>query len=132
MLRLFIVIIIVATAWYGWKHYGDLLNPKPKHEIVIENRSGRNMERVRLSVGGQTFVRETIANEANAPFTFRVDNDAVFELTWKWTNEDIERHWTGGNVFKGPMVQRHHVMVDGDAGVTYRAEPMGAAPAATP
>ena len=29
MLRLFIVIIIVATAWYGWKHYSDIFEKRP-------------------------------------------------------------------------------------------------------
>ena len=131
MLRLIIIALVVFAAWYGWSHYGDLLNPRPKHEVVIENRSGRVMDRVRISVGGQGFVRETIANEENAAFRFLINDDATFELVWKWANDEVEHRWTGGNVFKGPMVQRHHIMVDGDAGVTYRAEPLGAAQGAT-
>jgi hypothetical protein len=127
MLRLIILILIVLAAWYGWHHYGDVLNPKPKHDVVIENRSGKVMERVRLTIGGQGFVRESLANEENATFGFRVDDDATFELVWKWAMDDVEHRWTGGNVFKGPLVQRHHILVDADGGITYHAEPKGAA-----
>lgn len=129
MLRLIIVILVVIAAWYGWKHYGDLLNPKPKHDVIIENRSGKVMDRVRLTIGGQGFVRESLANEENATFNFRIDDDATFELVWKWANDEVEHRWTGGNVFKGPLVQRHHILVDPDGGITYHAEPKGAAAA---
>jgi hypothetical protein len=127
MLRLIIIALVVFAAWYGWSHYGDLLNPKPKHDVIIENRSGRTMERVRLTIGGQGFVKESLGNEENGTFAFRIDNDSVFELVWNFANDQVEHRWTGGNVFQGPMVQRHHILVDPDGGVTYHAEPKGAA-----
>src|SRR5262245_27544196 len=111
--RLFFFALIVFAAWYGWNHYRDLITRKPSHDAVIENHSGRDMERVRLTVGGKTYVKETLPDETSVTFHFRVTEDATFLLEWKWTTKDVELRWTGGGVPAGPMVQRHIMQVDG-------------------
>ena len=121
MKRLILLILVAAAVWYGWKH-PDLLRRHPSHEAVVENTSGLEMARVRLTVGGQTFVKESIPDGTKAAFPFRVDHDASFQLVWEWADRIGERTWSGGNVPAGPMLQRHIMTVDGDGAVLYRAE----------
>ena len=83
MKRLLLLILIAFAAWYGFKHYKGLLEHAPSHEAVIENHASTGLERVRLVVDGQSFVKETIASGDKAVFPFRVNNDATFELTWQ-------------------------------------------------
>ncbi len=122
MKRLLILLLFVVAGWYGWQHRGDLLNRPSSHEAVVENTSGREMTRVRLSVGGQTFVRESIPDDGKAEFPFRVDRDATFVLVWRFDNAAHEQSWSGGMVPRGPMLQRHIMTVDGDGAVLYRPE----------
>jgi hypothetical protein len=123
MKRILILALIAVAAWYAWKNWPTLLRRMPGHDAVVQNQSDRTMTRVRLTVGGQTFVKEELPNDQKVTFTFRVDRDSDFELTWEWKEALGERHWRGGLVPKGPMVQRHGFVVDGDGEVTYRAEP---------
>jgi len=122
MMRLVFFAALVLIAWYGWHHYHDLITRRPNHEAVVENHSGRQMDGVRLTVGGKTFVKEHLPDESSVSFPFRVSEDASFLLEWKWSTSDMELHWTGGTVPHGPMVQRHTMSVDGDGAVMYRAE----------
>ena len=122
MKKLFFLLLVVAAAWYGWKHYPDLLARRPAHEAVIENPSGHTLQRVRLAVGGRTFVRETLDDGQRAVFPFRVTSDASFELTWQWKDRVGECNWRGGMVPRGPMQQRHIMAIDEEGAVFYRAE----------
>ncbi|MEK7329570.1 MAG: hypothetical protein AAB113_02075, partial [Candidatus Eisenbacteria bacterium] len=87
-----------------------------------QNSTGTGLTRIRLTVAGQTFAKEELADGAEAVFPFRVGGDASFELVWQWSNRVGENNWSGGMVPKGPMVQRHFMTIDADAGVLYRAE----------
>ena len=122
MKRLFLLLLFAVAAWYAWHHWGDLVHRRPSHEAVIENASDKEMTRVRLSVGDQTFVKESIPDGAKAVFPFRVDRDATFQLVWSFAGAASEQTWTGGMVPRGPMLQRHVMTVDGDGAVLYRAE----------
>ncbi len=121
MKRLIVLLLFALAAWYGWRHYPEILHRAGTHEAVVENASGREMTRVRLAVGGQTFVKESIPDQGRAKFPFRVADDASFQLTWKH-DDGAERSWSGGMVSRGPLMQRHHMTVDGDDAVLYRAE----------
>jgi hypothetical protein len=122
MKRFFLLLLLIATLWYAWGHRDDLLHRQPGHEAVIENTSDREMTRVRLTVGGQTFVKESIPDGAKAVFPFRVDRDATFQMVWNFADSPVEQSWSGGMVPRGPMLQRHVMTVDGDGSVLYRAE----------
>lgn len=122
MKKLLFLAVVVALAWYGWKQYPTLIQRRPSHEAVIQNSSGTGLTRVRLTVDGQTFVKEELADGARAVFPFRVNQDASFDLAWQWSDRTGESSWSGGMVPKGPMVQRHMMTIDADAGVLYRAE----------
>lgn len=121
MKKLLLLAIVVAAAWYGWKHYPDIVNPQPGHVAVVMNQTGRDMERVRLVVDGQTFVSETLADGAEAEFKFRVANDSEFQIVWQWSNAPGEFQWRGGRVPRGPMVQRHVFTVHGVNEIVYQA-----------
>lgn len=122
MKRLIVLLLFAAAAWYGWRHYPELLHRAGNHEAVIENASGRVMTRVRLTVDGRTYVEERIPDEGRATIPFRVAEDASFQLVWSH-DDGGDRSWSGGMVPKGPLTQRHRMTVDGDDAVLYRAEP---------
>jgi hypothetical protein len=122
MKKLLFLVLVAVAAWYGWHHYGDVLYKRPSHEAVVENRAGHEMTRVRLSVDGQTFVKESIPDGADAVFPFRVSRDASFQLVWQWGDGPAEQTWSGGMVPRGPMLQRHILSVDTEGAVLYRAE----------
>jgi hypothetical protein len=122
MKRFLLLVLFAFALWYAWHHWGDLVRKRGGHEAVIENTSGREMTRVRLSVAGQTFVKESIPDQEKAAFPFRVENDASFQLIWNFADSPAEQSWSGGMVPRGPMLQRHIMTVDGDGAVLYRAE----------
>ncbi|HEY2956159.1 MAG TPA: hypothetical protein VGK89_13015 [Candidatus Eisenbacteria bacterium] len=123
MKRFVIFLLLVVAAWYGWKHWQDIVRHSPSHEAVIENDTGMTMVRIRLTVDGQTLVKEELPNEQRAVLPFKVANDATLRMDWEWKEKLGEKHWTGGMVPRGPMVQRHIIRVDADGGVVYTAEP---------
>jgi hypothetical protein len=120
MKKLLLLVLIVAAGWYGWKNYPQILNKQPAHKAIIVNQTGRDMQRVRLVVDGQTLVRETLADNQEAELQFKVANDSEFQLIWQWTDAPGEFRWSGGRVPRGPMVQKHKFIVDGANEVVYQ------------
>ena len=91
MKKLVLLALIAFAAWYGWKHYKSLLlERRPMHEAVVENQTGVGLTRVRLTVDGQTFVREELPDKGRASFPFRVGRDAAFRLVWQWSDRTTE------------------------------------------
>ncbi len=126
MKKAFLFVLIVFAAWYGWKHgpqfVDEFVRKRPQHEAVVVNNTGHVLERVRVTVGGQTFVKETLADNDRAVFPFRVESDSDFELRWQYQDKMGEGHWKGGMVPKGPMVQRHIMTIDAEAQIIYQPE----------
>ena len=122
MKKLFFLVLLVVVAWYGWKHYGELLTHRVTHEAVIVNHSGRTMARVRLTVDGRTQVKDAIADEQKAVIPFRVERDASFDLVWEWADAEGSHRWSGGMVPNGPMAQRHVITIDNEGEVVYQPE----------
>jgi hypothetical protein len=120
MKKLLILRIVVGLGWYGWSRFPTLLERRPSHEAVVRNDAGTTLTRIRLTVDGQTFVKEELADGASVAFPFRVGHDASFELVWEWKDRVGENSWSGGMVPAGPMVQRHTMIIDSDAGVLYQ------------
>jgi hypothetical protein len=126
--RLFFLVLVAAAAWYGWSHWSEL-RQTPRDEVVIDNQCGRGLLRVRLTIGSQTFVRETIAQGEKAVFRFPVTGDATFALKWQYQREEIDRTWSGGQITAGPLRTRHYLRVMPEAGVVWIPERMmGTAP----
>jgi len=121
MKKLILLVLVALVAWYGWKRLPSLLEKRPSHEAVVQNSTGATLTRIRLTVDGQTFVKEELPDGANAVFPFRVGKDASFDLVWQWADRVGENSWSGGMVPAGPMVQRHTMTIDADGGVVYQA-----------
>ncbi len=119
MKNLLLLALVVAVAWFGWKQLPGLFEKRPAHEAVVQNSTGSTLTRIRLTVDGQTFVKETLPDGESAVFPFRVGRDASFDLTWQWADRTAENRWSGGMVPVGPMIQRHTMTIDADAGVVY-------------
>ena len=124
--RLIVLVLLIAAIWYGYKHYPEVMKRGPSHEAVIVNATSNPAVRIRLLVGGQTFVKESLGPDQKVAFPFKVNDDATFELIWEWDSSTGERHWRGGNVFKGPIVARHTLTIQDDDGVVYQSENKGA------
>ena len=121
MRKLLVLVVVAVAAWYGWHHWAEL-RQQPKDEAIVENACGQGLLRVRLTVGGETFVRESIPDGGKAEFPFRVTGDGTFTLVWNYEHDQYEKTWTGGQVTPGPMRTRHRIQVMQDGGVVWTAE----------
>ena len=128
MKKILILAALALAAWYGSKHFRELCDKRPSHGAAGHNSGRRTVERLRLSVGGQTFVRDRLDAGADTEFRFLVNRDSRFELVWQWSDSPVESHWEGGFVPAGPMVQRHSFSIDDDGGVVYTTLPLATAP----
>ncbi len=117
MKRLVILAVLVIAVWYGWHHYDELIHPRPRHQAVVVNQTGQKIVRLRLTVGGTTFVKEELPTGQSVTFPFVVDADSPFELVWEYDTNTSTGHWTGGLVAKGPLVSRHTLTIHEDGGV---------------
>src|SRR5207247_8074936 len=102
MKKFLILVIIGIAAWQAWKHYPSITERKGSNEARVENRSHRVMVKLRLIVGDQTFVRESLDNGATASFPFRVDHDAPSKMVWEWKDGIEEKSWSGGTAGAAP------------------------------
>jgi len=122
MLRLLIFALVVAAAWYGWKHQASLRVPEG-HEVVVVNHSGRELERIRVSAGGQTVVVETLADGATVRQPLRARGDGPFKLVWSSNSKVGEREWKGGVLAQGPALLSHRFEFDNQERVTWTSKP---------
>ena len=127
MKKLFFLALFAVAGWYGWNHRDTLFVRQAGHEAVIENNAPTSLERVRITVDGQTLVKESIPADGKAVIPFKINNDSDFRLVWQWGNRPGESNWQGGMIAKGPMLQRHVFQIDEEGNVTYHAEPKGTA-----
>ena len=122
MKKLLLLALLVAAGWYGWNHRDTLLKREGSHHAVVINDTGEDVVRLRVTVDGQTLVREKLPAGQRAELPFRVANDSDFRLVWEWVGRQGESNWRGGEIAKGPLLQRHFFQILGDGSVIYRAE----------
>ena len=122
MKRLIILAILAFAGWYGYHHYDQLVHPEPHHQAVIRNDTGGKLLRIRLTVGGHTYVKEELATGDSATFPFTVERDSPFDLVWENDANTIIGHWTGGLVAPGPIVARHTMTIRADGGVLFGSQ----------
>jgi hypothetical protein len=120
MKRLLVFALIAFAAWYGWKHYADLRS-LPVSEVVIQNESGKGLDRVRMTVEGKTEVREHMDAGANVTVPFNVRSGGPLQLKWQFERTEVDKNWNGGMVTPGPIPMRHHLQVLPD-GVVWSEE----------
>ncbi|TMQ62443.1 MAG: hypothetical protein E6K78_11755 [Candidatus Eisenbacteria bacterium] len=116
-----LIALAAACAWVAWKQLPRMFARPPAHEVVIQNRSGGWLKRVRLRLGGRTFAAESLAAGRQVAFPFRLDHDASFALSWD--QDSTRRNWSGGRAFAGPLLQRHVIRVEKGGRLDYFARP---------
>ena len=122
MKRLVVLAIFAFAVWYGWKHQDSLLHPEPHHQAVIRNDTGETLVRIRLTVGGHTYVKEELPAAQSATIQFAVTSDSKFDLMWEFETSTATGHWTGGLVTKGPLIARHTMTIREGGGVIFEAQ----------
>lgn len=129
--RLLVFVLVLAAAWYGWRHW-DELRGGPADEVVLVNRSGIALERVRLSAGDFTVVAEMLEDGATARYDWHGRQDAVFSAVWNLHGRDGERTWTGGGYHASPDRERATFEFTPDGRVVWRSEVLARAEAPSP
>jgi hypothetical protein len=125
MKRLFWLVLFAAVGWYGWQHRATLLHPEVVDEVVIVNATGTDIVRVRVTVDGQTLVREAIANGTSSTLTFHLERQSEFQVEWQWRRREGRVNWRGGLVTPGPVPLRTTItaLTDGTAMATSEPVP---------
>lgn len=124
MKRLLFLAIVAAIAWYGWQHRAGLFGGSTDSEAVLVNGGTRAMLRVRLTVDGQTYVRDVIEPEARTTIPIKVGRVSDFRLRWEWLRLEGAPEWRGGEVTPGPLRSRCTLQVFDDNDVTVNCAPI--------
>ncbi len=127
MKRWILLALIVALAWYGWKHYGELRGT-PANEAVIRNETGRTIERLRVSIGDREYpAYDSLADGASVTQRFPLaSHDGTFHLRWLPRGRDVDLDWSGGVVTAGPVPMHHEMVLGDDGGVVWSSRPLPA------
>ncbi len=120
MKRLFLLAIVAAALWWGYQRNWDF-SREAGNGAVLSNRSGQTLERVRLTIGGETLVREVLEPDARAELTFHSKRDGAFRLVWHVRGQVGEKSWSGGHLIGGPTASVHHFEFDSQHGVIWHA-----------
>ena len=121
MKRLLFFALVVFAAWYGWHHYAEL-RLAGSHDVLVVNRTGHAIERLRILAGDQTVVVESLENGAETHRPLRAERDGTFELHWSYRSVMGERDWRGGTFTHGPLVMRYRFEFRGDDGVIWSSQ----------
>lgn len=121
MKRLLLLAILGAALYWGYTKNWDFGRPAG-NEAVLVNRSGRDLDRIRLTIGGETLVREALADGERASLTFRQQRDGAFRLVWHAKGVVGERTWSGGHLVGGPAPSVHTFEFDAQHGVVWFAK----------
>ena len=122
------VVLLLAVAAYGWRRT-DATRTRGPHEVVAVNRSGSDLERVRISVGGHAISVPSLASGESATLPFRCPHEGPFRVTWRTSGTDGETVWEGGRFTRGPLPMRHRFELVRGQGVVWRCERLAASPA---
>lgn len=125
MKRLLFYVLIAATAWYGWKHYGSL-RTGGENQATVVNQSAHALERLRLKAGGETVVIERLEVGASDTRPFRGGVDATFEMVWEYNGLMGTMRWSGGAITTGPLKMHHTFLVGDNGSVVWNSEVLAA------
>jgi len=118
MKKLILLALFAAAAWYGWKNREALMHPVPSDQAVIVNAADRALLRVRLTVDGQTMVRDAIEPGASTTFPFHIAHDSDFQMDWQWRGREGRGVWRGGLVTANSPPSSSTLTVSADGSVT--------------
>lgn len=121
MKKLLLLVLFAFALHYGWNHRDTLFRRPPGHEAVVVNATDRALLRVRLTVDGQTLVREVVEPGERATLPFQVARDSDFQLEWQWRGREGKANWRGGLVTAGSPPSRTTLTAYADGSVTVQA-----------
>ena len=131
MKRLVLLVVVALAVWVGWNQRSTVFERRASHEAVVVNEARGALTRLRVTVGGRTFVRERLEPKERFSFRFLTNEDTKFRLVWTRADRIGEAEWSGGFVAHGPLVRRHRIRIDDDNGILYLASELpSGAPAA--
>jgi len=122
MKRLVVLVLLAGAIWYGYQRDWDF-SPGTANDVVLVNRSGHVLERIRVTIGGETVVREELAEDATAKLPFRSQREGEFTVVWHVRGQMGEKNWRGGHLIGGPTASSHTFEFDSENGVVWHAEP---------
>jgi len=93
--RLIWFALFVVAAWYGWNHK-DSLGGTPGDEIVVVNHAGAAIERVRIGVGDDMVVFESVEDGSEQRRPWRGRRQGPFAVIWNQRGRLGELSWNGG------------------------------------
>ena len=117
--------LVGATAWYGWNHYGSL-RIGGESQVTVVNQSAHALERLRLKAGPETVVIERLEVGARDTRPFKGGVDATFEMVWEYNGLMGTRRWSGGTVTSGPLKMSHTFLVGDNGSVVWNSEVLAA------
>ena len=123
MKRLVILVLFGIAGYIAWHRWPEMFQHQPHHLLEVRNTGSLPIVLLRATVGGQTFVKDSLAPGASTTWKFITRDDSDFELVWEWSGRIGEQHWRGGRVAHGPLVGHHQLAIDGDGGVVYTEQP---------
>jgi hypothetical protein len=129
MKKLLVLAVFAAAAWYGWKNRETLLHPVPTDEAVVVNATDMGIVRVRVTVDGQTMVREVIDAGASAVLPFHLTHDSDFQVEWQWQRREGKVKWRGGLVTADGPPSRTTLTASTDGTVMVTSAPLATTPA---
>ena len=124
MKRLLFLAIIAVIGWYGWQHRAGVFGGSTDSEVFLVNSGTRAMLRVRLTVDGQTYVREVLEPEGRTKIPVKVGRVSDFRLRWDWRGLEGVPEWRGGEITPGPPRSRCTLEVFDDNDVTVMCGPL--------
>jgi hypothetical protein len=128
MKKLMFLALFAVAGWYGWSHRETLLHPAPTDEAVVVNATDMAIVRVRVTVDGQTMVREVIEPGESAALPFHLAHDSDFQVEWQWKRREGKVQWRGGLVTAGAAASRTTLTAYTDGTVTVTSSLLGQAP----
>lgn len=84
------------------------------------------MQRVRLTVDGQTYVREVLEPGARVTIPIRVARASDFRVRWEWRGLEGAPDWRGGEITPAPPRSRCVLEMFDDNDATVGCVPMPA------
>lgn len=115
---LLMVALVAAAVWYGAKHF-EGMQPAKSHEVVVSNQAGKAVERLRITVPGNTVVVEVLEDGATRRLALPGGGSGPFRLEWHVRGILGDRNWSGGQYAAGGPLMTYSLEFLSDGRVTW-------------
>ena len=122
MSRLIWFALFAVAAWYGWNHK-DSIGGTPSDEIVVVNHCGAGIERLRIGVGADVVVFESVEDGSEQRRPWRGHSQGSFTATWNQRGRLGELNWTGSGLKPSGTTFVHRFEFKPEAKIIAHSEP---------